>query len=230
MERNTAIYVPLRESRDNIEKIAAKALARLTDECYIVIGVPSAAYTVAYRCLETAIRFVAEKKSEAETYVLNFYDLFDIGVSYMATDEAEKDGNYTPIFTLRPNVAEKIKKNENINRGFGINTDEITKYIQYKENSSEITQILNRSVKILDESNKIACGQANVAGTITAVFFEEVLNWMATNMVHGEDISINFVHLVEFGITYEDNTITPYAVPGQEMKLIIKNDSETEEE
>lgn len=87
----------IHENQKELKKIAEQAQKALIAENNIEVTVPEAILTIAKKCFIAAINMANEMKSEDEDVIINFMELFDIGISYRKNDEAEKEGNFTPF-------------------------------------------------------------------------------------------------------------------------------------
>jgi hypothetical protein len=222
--------IPIRENLRELELIDTIARLRLERDHNIVIEDTGLVITIAYRFLELATKLVASKKNDKSDYKLNVLSLFEIGATYMETQEAEKFGNYNPIVSFLDDVKEKIIKKEKLSRVFDKRDDDRVSVIKPTVAVSELGDVAIDTVDVLLHENRIDIKSGEVIITITIVFLEELINWLMDNHIPGNDLVISFSQLVEFGISYEDDTLFPFITPGQEMKLIIKNDEDTEED
>jgi hypothetical protein len=229
MNEKPIINVPIRENRDELTAIAKIAMKRLENENGILSAQHAPIITIAYRSIEAFIKRVAENKSETRPSSLNFFDIFTLGVTYEPSDDGEKDGNYNPSIELNEKVAKNVVDGVLLTRNIKNEEEEVI-LIEPSEGLKDIEKIRNDVETILEKEHFILTGNGSIATTVAVVMIEELWNWLIKNHVPGNDISINFCQLIEFGITYEDDVMQAFIAPGQEMKLITKNDSQTEEE
>jgi len=116
------------------------------------------------------------------------------------------------------------------------NEQDNSRLIEIRENVKEISKIADRAAKYLDEENRITITHSLAIPTIVYAFMREAINFLTENKVVGSDIEINLMQLLDLGISYRENdeaekegNFTPYARPGQEFKLLVKSDEDTEE-
>lgn len=115
-------------------------------------------------------------------------------------------------------------------------TTKNAKLIEIRENEKEINHIAENAAKLLETENNIVISQPAAIPTIAHAFLREAINYLAANKTTGGDIELNLMQLLDVGISYRENdeaekegNFTPYATPGQEFKLLIKDDEDTEE-
>jgi hypothetical protein len=225
-----AIIIPIRENGEEITSIANKAKDVLEQDHGIKVRDPEAVWTVAYKTLEETVKWISDNK-KSDNLILNFFDLFDIGVTYRESDESEKDGNFTPFLKINDEIIEKIRQGKKlVSKKEDDDDSKLMVTVEPSTNRYEIEQIANNANLVLKENHHIRCGTGKVATTITVVFVKEIFNWLMKNTKPGTDTILNLCQLIDFGITYIDDDFTPSMVAGQEFKLIIKNDEQTEDD
>lgn len=108
--------------------------------------------------------------------------------------------------------------------------------IEVRENESEIAAISEAAAKILQSEHNIKFSNPVGLPTVVYTFLKATMQHLAQNKTEGEDSEINLFQLLDIGISYregedgeKDGNFTPYAVPGQEFKLIVKDDENTED-
>ena len=224
-----AVVIPVRENKEEIFEIAKKAVKVLEEENNIKVPDPEVVWTIAYKSLEELVKWVSEK-ADGDTNIINFFDLFDIGVTYRDSDEAEKGGNLTPFIQLNEEVVTNIKSGVKLIEKKE-NKDEMSSiFVKATRDAEELYKIGEAIADIIDTNNNIECSNGQSPLTITVVFVREVYNWLVKNHKTGTDLIINFCQLIDFGLVYLEEEVTPTIVAGQEFKLIIKNDDETEDD
>ena len=110
------------------------------------------------------------------------------------------------------------------------------KLIEIRENEKEILKVAERAQKFLDSENNIVISHAQVIPTIAYAFMREMINFLNEQKAPGSDVEVNVMGLFDMGISYRENedaekegNFTPFLRPGQEFKLLVKDDAETEE-
>jgi DNA polymerase III delta prime subunit len=110
------------------------------------------------------------------------------------------------------------------------------KLIEIRENEKEIRQIAENAAKVLEAEHNITISVPEAIGTISYAFLREAINHLNANKEAGSDTVINMMQLFDMGISHRENeeaekegNFTPYLTPGQEFKLLVKDDGETEE-
>lgn len=108
--------------------------------------------------------------------------------------------------------------------------------VEVRDNVEEIKKIAQRAQILLDEEHNINIPLPEAVPTIAYVFMKSAIMYLNENKEKGTDISLNLMQLMDIGITYrgndeaeKDGNFTPSLVPGQEFKLLIKDDGDTEE-
>jgi len=114
---------------------------------------------------------------------------------------------------------------------------ENARLIEIRENEKEITKIAERAQKALDTENNILITHSAAIPTIAYAFLKEAVVFLNENKAVGANIEINLMQLLDLGISHrepdddsteKDGNFTPYSRPGQEFKLLVKSDEDTE--
>jgi len=110
-------------------------------------------------------------------------------------------------------------------------------FLEIRENQKEINKICERAHKALISEHNINVTHAPAIATIAYRFLQQTIAYLNEKKTPGEDISVNVMQLFDMGISYRENdegektgNFTPYMIPGQEYKLMVKDDGETEDE
>jgi hypothetical protein len=110
------------------------------------------------------------------------------------------------------------------------------KLIELRDNEKEILKIAERAAKFLEAEHNIVISPSQAIPTIAYSFLREAISFANENKAPGTDYDINLMQLIDIGISHRENeeaekegNYTPYARPGQEFKLLVKDDEETEE-
>lgn len=110
------------------------------------------------------------------------------------------------------------------------------KLIEIRENEKDILKISEKAGKYLESEHNIGISHPQAIATIAYGFLREAIAYVNENKAPGTDFSINLMQLIDLGVTHRENdeaekegNYTPYAAPGQEFKLLVKDDDETEE-
>lgn len=110
-------------------------------------------------------------------------------------------------------------------------------FVELRENEKEIMKIAENAKAILNDEYNITINFHQGIPTIAYVFLKEAMKYLASVKEPGTEVSLNLMQLLELGITFDDcdetekeNNYVPVAAPGQEFKLIIKQDSAEDEE
>lgn len=112
----------------------------------------------------------------------------------------------------------------------------MAKFVEVRENAAEINEI-NKAAAAELAASGINVTPEQTVGTIAYVFLKNAIKVVADKAhATGEDVELNMFQLFDIGITHRENeesekdgNKTPYLRPGQQMKLIIKSDDDTEE-
>jgi hypothetical protein len=94
--KENARLIEIRQNEKEIQKIAERAQKFLDEENHIVISHAQAIPTIAYAFLRETINFLNENKSAGNDIEINVMQLLDLGISHRESDDAEKEGNFTP--------------------------------------------------------------------------------------------------------------------------------------
>lgn len=110
------------------------------------------------------------------------------------------------------------------------------KLIELRQNEKEILKIAEKAAKYLESENQIIISHSQAIPTIAYAFLREAIEYLKENKTAGSDIELNLMQLLDIGVSYRENedaekegNFTPYATPGQEFKMLVKDDDETEE-
>lgn len=111
--------------------------------------------------------------------------------------------------------------------------------IELRENAAEIQEIADRTAKVLDREHGVIIGDKTaVLPTIVHAFLSTATSFLAEHKPSepGQSVEINLMQLLDIGISFDadedaekEGNYTPYLRPGQEMKLLVKDDNNTEE-
>lgn len=111
------------------------------------------------------------------------------------------------------------------------------KLIEIREDEKAIMTIAERAQKYLDAEHKITITHEQIIPTIVYGFLREAINFLNEQKSGSEEVELNLMQLLDIGISYRENeesekegNYTPYARPGQEFKLLVKDDEDTEDE
>jgi hypothetical protein len=109
--------------------------------------------------------------------------------------------------------------------------------VEIRENEKEIMKIALKAQTVLTEENNISISHAEAIPSIAYVFMKEMIGYLNEHKSAGTDVEINFMQLMDIGISHRENddaekegNFTPFVRPGQEFKLLIKDDNATEDE
>lgn len=110
------------------------------------------------------------------------------------------------------------------------------KLIEIRENEQEILKISEKAAKYLEAEHNIVISHAQAIPTFAYAFLREAINYLKENKAAGTDVELNLMQLLDIGVSHRENdeaekegNYTPYARPGQEFKLLVKDDDDTEE-
>jgi len=114
---------------------------------------------------------------------------------------------------------------------------ENARLIEIRENEKEIMKVAEKAQKYLEEENNIVITHPAAIPTIGYAFLRCLIEHLNENKSVGNNIEINVMQLFDMGISYRENddaekegNFDPYLRPGQEFKLLVKDDGETEED
>lgn len=110
--------------------------------------------------------------------------------------------------------------------------------IELRQDQEQIQQIADRSVALLQEKFGITLkgSSAQAVPTMVYCFLTAAIEHVNSNKSEEEPYEINLFQLADLGVSYNEDeeaekegNFVPYIRPGQEMKLLIKDDGVTEE-
>lgn len=111
-----------------------------------------------------------------------------------------------------------------------------SKLIEIRNNEKEITKIAENAMRVLKDEHSITISHGAAIPTVAYAFLREAVAYLNNNKTLGGDTEINLFQLMDIGISHRENedgekegNFTPYINPGQEFKLLVKDDGETEE-
>lgn len=109
-------------------------------------------------------------------------------------------------------------------------------FITINEDAGIIADISTTTQAVLDKDNHITISNADAIPTIVYQFLKTTIEELNKMKKTGEKVEINLMHLLSVGITSrvsedeeKEANFTPYCTPGQEFKLSVKDDDNTEE-
>jgi hypothetical protein len=209
--------VEIREDQQRIVSICKAAQERVSVEDNIDVSPAEGLATVAYEYLSEAISVVNSTKSEDGSSEVDVVGIFTLGITHrQGDDDAEKEGNYTPYVKPGPLFELIVRENQ------GVEALDITEQ-QLKIAQGTLRRLKNRGIA-LDDATSIA--------KITRATLIELALLINESRSQSEDEEINLLQLIDAGVSYDEvnSEFIPYARPGQEFKLLVKDDDATEEE
>lgn len=208
--------IEIRENEKDILKICDAAAQRLDREESIQVTPSAGLATTAYVYLREAINSVSAKKSSGSENELDVMGLFVLGVTYRENEEAEKEGNYTPY--IKPSTQFELLVNEG-------------KIVEPKEFTKEEIKVGEAAYRVMKLDRGIDGNDAATVSKMARSFFVELILYLNENRSKEEDFEINLLQLADIGIVYdiENEKFVAVARPGQEYKLLVKDDDSTEE-
>ena len=122
------------------------------------------------------------------------------------------------------------------NRRKFIMSKKFAKLVEIRESAEELDTIAQNAKLHLEKEFNITIPEHKAIPTIAYAMLREAMAYLAKAKAEGQDVEINFLQLFDLGVSHreaedaeKDGNFTPYVRPGQEFKLIIKDDGETEE-
>lgn len=103
------------------------------------------------------------------------------------------------------------------------------KFIEVQEQSKELKAITEKAQAYLIE-NGITISQMEAIPTIVYGFLQQTIQYLNKAKTEDDEVELNMMQLFDIGISSTDEGMVPYLTPGQEFKLLIKSDDESEEE
>ncbi len=108
--------------------------------------------------------------------------------------------------------------------------------IELRENREDIMKICDDTGEFLNREFNIDITNTEVYATIVYGFLRCAIEHLNKIKSQDKDVEINMMQLFDLGISYRENddaekegNYAPYLTPGQEMKLLVKDDNDTEE-
>ena len=110
--------------------------------------------------------------------------------------------------------------------------------IEIKEDEEALMEICEAANKVLTKENHINVEYTPAIATICYQFLKQSVAYLNKNKSPGQDVSINMMGMFDIGISYREGSedseksgnYTPFFIAGQEIKLLIKEDSLTEQD
>ena len=109
------------------------------------------------------------------------------------------------------------------------------KLVEIGDNVEEIREISKNTKIILEENNNISIPDVAIP-TVAYWTMRCAIDYLNKHKEAGKKVSVNFLNLMELGITYregdaeKDANFTPYVSPGKEFFAMTANDSAQESE
>lgn len=108
--------------------------------------------------------------------------------------------------------------------------------IEVRHDEKSVMKISEMARNILKAEHNVDVRRADVLPTIVKVFLDCSVSFLNTEKSVGNDVKVNILDSVTLGITHRDNedaekegNFVPYALPGIDFKMMVKDDGETEE-
>jgi hypothetical protein len=112
----------------------------------------------------------------------------------------------------------------------------MVKFIEIRDNEKELMQIAENARLSLERQMGIKINNASGIPTVVYMFLLETVNFLNKQKEEGTDVEVNLMNLMTLGISHRESedgekegNFTPYLQPGQELKLLVKDDEDTEE-
>ncbi len=109
--------------------------------------------------------------------------------------------------------------------------------LDLRQDQEKIQQIADRSVALLQDKFGVTlkCGSSCIP-TLVYCFITAAIEHVNANKSEDEPYEVNIFQLFDLGVSYNEDedaekegNFVPYLRPGQEFKLLIKDDGITEE-
>lgn len=109
--------------------------------------------------------------------------------------------------------------------------------LELRQDQEQIQQIADRSIALMQEKFGVALkGGSSGVPTLVYCFLTAAIEHVNTNKSEDDPYEINLFQLMDLGVSYNEDedaekegNFVPYLRPGQEFKLLIKDDGITEE-
>lgn len=108
--------------------------------------------------------------------------------------------------------------------------------IEIRDNRKEIMEIAERTNISSKSKYGMSFKNPEWIPTLAYEFMMQAVLFLNEKKAAGEDVELNMFQLFDMGITHRENdeaekegNFTPYLTPGQEFKLLVKDDGDTEE-
>ena len=99
MSKESAKLIEFKEHGKELHEISEMAKKALDHNRNIVISQSAAIPTIVHEFMYSMFEYLSKQKSTDKDVMINFMNLFDFGITYRESDDAEKDGNFTPFMT-----------------------------------------------------------------------------------------------------------------------------------
>lgn len=223
-ENKTARLIDIRDNVKDITKIAERTQKVLAANHKINISHWQAIPTMVYEFLRESVNYIARNKT-TDGISLALANVLTLGISYRENEDAEKEGNYTPFVTIN---------NDFVGYSSVLATDDgskAAKLIELGANAAEIIKIAETTQTILASTRKINISHWQAIPTMYYVFVTEAISHLATLAAPGVEPHLNLMQLIDIGYNEatEGEANSLFAMPGQEFKLLVKDDGSTEQ-
>lgn len=109
--------------------------------------------------------------------------------------------------------------------------------LELRQDQEQIQKVADRSVALLQEKFGVTLkGGSSGVPTLVYCFLTAAIEHVNSNKSEDEPSEINLFQLFDLGVSYNEDdeaekegNFVPYLRPGQEFKLLIKDDGITEE-
>lgn len=217
--------IELREDKEAIQVAIERTVETLKDRYDVDIVESSIAIpTFVYGFFVSMVDQLNLHKAEDESVHLNFADLFTVGISHESDEDSEKEGNFTP-FIIPGKRFEDFVSGTLLDLALPFDGETI----ELGDQKEIFGKICDRATKYVERENGITFdGKVVVLATITHEFIAAIIEELNSNKVEDGTVEINMAQLFDIGIHSADGKFTPYLRPGQEFKLLVKDDNVTE--
>lgn len=221
--------VEFRQDEAIMMEIAAQTKKEIESKYYLRVESESHKLpTVIYCFMLSTIAHLNRNKRVGETASVNLMDLMTVGIHWAEDEEAEKEGNFVPFimpgktfFEILEVGAEHYAPKFNEEGWIELGED--------KESIQKICDDVAVLIKQRFSSNLLA--STSVLPTVFHAFLQVTMRVLEENKSTEENAKLNLMQLADIGIQYikDEQKFIPFISPGQEMKLLVKDDDMTEE-
>lgn len=221
--------VEFRQDKEFMMQIAAEAKKEIHKKYFLKVDNDSSVLpTVVYCFMLSTIGYLNRHKQIGDTVSINLLDMMHIGIHWAEDEDAEKEGNFVP-FIIPGKIFQEIVEKGAVNYEPKFNDEG---WIEIEDDKEIIQKICDDVAELI--KTKFGTNLQSSTSSLPTVFhafMQVTMRVLENNKSKDETVKLNLMQLADIGVQYhkDKEEFVPFISPGQEMKLLVKDDDMTEE-